>query len=221
MTLFTIIYQYHEALIKGLGVTVKLALIIWLAGISAGTILGILAARLRIAVGVPMRVVAFFLSGIPVLVMLYWAHYPLQVLLKAVINPFYTAAAVLTVINMFTVADLIFTHLRDFPEEYKIAAKVCGLTPKETVLRIQLPLILRQVIPALLPIQVAMLQSTLFASLISVEEIFRVCQRINSIVYKPVEIYTALGLLFIITCLPINGFAFWLRARFTRNLSEA
>ena len=56
------------------------------------------------------------------------------------------------------------------------------------------PIVLRQMIPGLLMIQVTMLQSTLFASLISVDEIFRVAQRINAVVYRPIEVYTALGL---------------------------
>jgi ABC-type amino acid transport system permease subunit len=60
----------------------------------------------------------------------------------------------------------------------------------------------------------------LFASLISVEEIFRVSQRINSLEYKPVEIYTALALFFLSISLPVNALALWLRSRFTRNISE-
>ena len=74
--------------------------------------------------------------------------------------------------------------------------------------------------PVLLMIQVNMLQSTLFSSLISVPEIFRVTQQINAQIYKPVEIYTALGVLFLLICLPMNGLALWLKTRFTRDFSE-
>jgi len=66
-----------------------------------------------------------------------------------------------------------------------------------------------------------MLQATLFASLISVEDLFKVAQRINSMIYKPVEIYSALGIFFLLVCLPLNGLALWLKKRFTRNLSES
>jgi ABC-type amino acid transport system permease subunit len=65
-----------------------------------------------------------------------------------------------------------------------------------------------------------MLQATIFASLISVGEIFRVAQRINSEVYRPVEIYTALALFFLAVCLPLHGLAQYLKKRYTRNLSE-
>jgi polar amino acid transport system permease protein len=69
-------------------------------------------------------------------------------------------------------------------------------------------------------LQVGMLHATLFASLISVEEIFRVSQRINSTIYRPVEIYTALALFFLMVCLPINLLAAYLKKRYTRDLSE-
>jgi ABC-type amino acid transport system permease subunit len=65
-----------------------------------------------------------------------------------------------------------------------------------------------------------MLQLTLFASLISVEEIFRVAQRINATIYQPVEIYTALAIFFLIICLPLNGLAIYLKKKYTLNLSE-
>jgi ABC-type amino acid transport system permease subunit len=47
-----------------------------------------------------------------------------------------------------------------------------------------------------------------------------VAQRINAQIYKPVEIYTALGVFFLIVCVPINGFALWLKKRFTRDVSQ-
>ncbi len=221
MKAIDILVQYRQAFIGGLFVTAQLALVIWTTGVAIGALVGILSARFRQAVGVPARLCSFLLSGIPVLVFLFWAHYPLQAILGVVINPFYTAAVVLSVVNVFAVADLVRSHLVDFPQQYIIAARVCGLSTRTTVWRIEVPIILRQVIPALLPLQIVMLHSTLFASLISVDEIFRVAQRVNSLEYKPIEIYTVLALLFLLTCLPVNGLAIWLRMRFTRDVSES
>jgi len=97
---------------------------------------------------------------------------------------------------------------------------VCGISKKDAFLKIELPIILRQTIPSLLNTQVNMLQITLFASLISVEEIFRVAQRINATIYKPIEVYTALAVFFLLICLPLNGLALWLKHKYTRNTSE-
>jgi ABC-type amino acid transport system permease subunit len=219
-TVLDILVKYHAAFLAGLKVTVELAVIIWAAGLVVGGALGILSAQYQAIVGIPVRLAAFMLSGIPVLVFLFWMHYPLQALLGVVIDPFSTAATVFSILNILAVAELLRSHIVEFPEQYRVAALVCGLDRKTFLFRIQIPILLRQVLPGLLPLQIVMLHSTLFASLISVEEIFRVSQRINALEYKPVHIYTAVALFFLSVSLPVNALAIWIHARFTRNISE-
>ena len=220
MNIWEILTHYRSEWLHGLGVTLRLCVWIWGIGLSLGGILGIAGAQWKVVVGGASKAASFFLSGIPILVLLFWLHYPLQAYFRIVVDPFITAVVALSIVNIVLVADTIRGALNDFPQQYLAAAKVCGLNHRETVLSIQLPIILRQVIPGLLTLQVTMLQTTLFASLISVDEIFRIAQRINSEVYRPVEIYTALAILFLIVCLPLHGFALWLKHRFTRNVSE-
>lgn len=220
MSVFDILQQYYPAFLSGLAVTLQLCAIIWGSGLIVGGALGLAGAKYGLWVGLPSRFVSFLLGGIPLLVFLFWLHYPAQAMFNVVIDPFYTAAFTFSLVNIFGVAGIVRESLSDFPRQYLIAAKVTGLTKKQTVFKIQLPLILRQSLPALLLLQVGMLHTTLFASLISVEEIFRVAQRINAQIYRPVEIYTALGVFFLAVCLPVNGVAFWLKRRFTRNISE-
>lgn len=220
MSVFDILINYYPAFLKGLAVTLQLCGLIWVSGIVVGTALGFAGWRQKLWVGVPSRAFSFLLGGIPLLVFLFWLHYPAQAMFNVVIDPFYTAAFTLSIVNIFGVADIVRGALFDFPQQYMTAAQVTGLSKKQTIFRIQIPLILRQILPAVIFLQVAMLHTSLFASLISVEEIFRVAQRINAQIYRPIEIYTALGFFFLAVCIPINGFAFWLKHRFTRNMSE-
>jgi His/Glu/Gln/Arg/opine family amino acid ABC transporter permease subunit len=219
-TVWNILVQYREGLLAGLTVTLELCLIIWASGIVFGSLLGVLAARFPLAVGWPAKLSSFVLGGVPILVFLFWLHFPLQSLLEVVIDPFWTASFALSILNIFMVSDVVRHAIADFPRQYVLAAKVSGMTGRQTLRHIQAPIILRQILPGLLTTQVYMLQASLFASLISVEEIFRVAQRINASIYKPVEIYTALGVLFLVVCLPLNGLASWLKHHYTRNLSE-
>lgn len=147
-------------------------------------------------------------------------HYPLQTLFGVVVQPFYTAAALLTALNALGTATIVRSSLDDFPDQYLDAAKVCGLSSLESSWHIQIPLILRQILPALLNLQVAILHMTLFASLISVEELFRVAQRIDASIHKPVEIYTALAFFFVLICLPINLIAQGLRNAYSQKIFE-
>jgi ABC-type amino acid transport system permease subunit len=219
MNVFDILANYYPAFLKGLSVTLQLCAIIWGSGLILGSLLGLAGAKIA-PVAFASRSISFVLGSVPLLVFLFWLHYPAQAMFDVVIDPFYTAAFTFSVVNIFAVADVVRGALLDFPRQYLTAAKVTGLTPRQTVFKIQLPLILREILPTLMLLQVSMLHVTLFASLISVEEIFRVAQRINAQIYRPVEIYTALGVFFLAVCLPVNGFAYWLKKRYTRNLSE-
>ena len=215
-----IIIQYKEALLRGLFVTLELCFIIWIVGIIIGILFGYLSSRFKNSFGVILRTIFFILGGIPILVLLFWFYYPAQTMLQVNIPPFWVTVFVLSLINIFSVSELVRNSLVIFPDEYKLAAKVCGLSAKDTFLKIEFPIVFRQIIPGLLNIQVNILQLTLFASLISVEEIFKVAQEINSQIYEPVQIYSTLAIFFLIICLPLNGLAMWLKYKYTRNLSE-
>ena len=167
-----------------------------------------------------LSILAFVVLGLPILVLLYWLHFPVQAYFRITIDPFWTAVLALAVVNTVIVSEDVVNVLNDFPSQYIAAAKVCGMSRMEIITRIQAPLVLRQVLPALLKTQVYMLQATLFASLISVQEIFRVAQSINAQEYRPVEVYSTLAIFFLCICLPLNGLAIWLRHRFTRDTSE-
>ncbi|MFO0754890.1 MAG: ABC transporter permease subunit [Byssovorax sp.] len=220
MSILDIFLTYRSALLGGLWVTLKLCFAIWGMGLIFGFFAGIAGSRWPRTAGRASRVVSFVLSGIPTIVLLFWLHYPLQSLFSVVIDPFYTAAAGLALVNAVAVGDLVRKVREDFPKQYLLAARACGLSPRVTFLHIQLPLMLRQLLPPLVMLQVTMLQATLFASLISVDEMFRIANRINATVYRPVEVYTAVALLYVVLCLPLNGMALALRARFTRDVSE-
>lgn len=221
MSIFEIVVKFHQAFSSGLWMTLKLAVVVWVSGILFGCILGVVGARYTQTLGRLIGICAFVLSGVPLLVLLFWLHYPMQVMLGVVIDPFITACVALGIANTCGVAETVRNALADFPSQYTAAGKVAGLTDREIFIHVKAPILLRQLLPVILTLQVAMLQATLFASLISVDELFKVAQRINSTIYKPIEIYSALGIFFLLICLPLNGIAIWLKAKFTRNLSES
>ena len=219
MSILDIIITYHQAFLQGLAVTLQLCAVIWVVGLATGTLLGIAATRDH-ALGVGLRAVSFALAGIPIIVLLFWLHYPAQAMFDVVIDPFWTAMVTFTFVNMIGVSDLVRHAASELPNQYITAAKVSGLTRKQTFWNIELPLLFRSAFPGILMLQVSMLHVTLFSSLISVEEIFRVAQRINATIYKPVEIYTALAVFFLLVCVPINIFALHLKNRYMRSLGE-
>lgn len=191
-----VILQNSSALLSGLWVTVKLCAIIWTLGLTLGPVVGMLAAWAGRGWLLMLRSVSVVLIGTPVLVLLFWTHYPLQRILGVVWDPFWTASLTLGTLNIVVVADAVLAGIRTIPRQYEIAATVSGLNRWACLRWVLIPLTLRAVAPNLLLIQIVMLHATLLSSLISVDETFRVAQRINAVEYQPIPIYTAVAVLF-------------------------
>lgn len=216
--ILSLILKYKGGFIGGITVTFQISILVWLFGIFLGIPLGIFAGRKKY-INILLGGVSFFLSGVPVLVFLYWLHYPAQAFLEISIDPFFTVVFMISILNIIAVGEMVKNGVINFPKQYTEVAKVCGVSNRNIFFKIQFPLIFRHILPSLLMTQVNMLHMTLFGSLISVDEIFRISQRVISLEYKAVEVYTALGIFFLLISLPINGLAIILKRKF-RNLDE-
>lgn len=201
--MFEILFTYKVLFWSGFLVTLKLFSLIILLGIVGGTILGTLSSRNEFF-GKIVVTLKFLSKVIPALVILFWFHYPLQAMFKIVIDPFWTAVIVFGLINMITVAYLLYTEIKFLPRKYIESARVLEMSSEEIIKYIEIPLVYKRSFPEIILIQATMLEYTLFASLISVPEIFRVSQNINSMIYDPVSIYSLLIIFFIIILAPLH-----------------
>ena len=220
MNIFEIFSTYKEGFLQGLGVTLRLCLMIWFIGIVLGTAIGILSAKYRKSFGLMTKIVSTFISGVPIIVLLYWLYYPMQQQLQIDIPAFSIAVFALSLVNVFTVAELVKNSIIDLPNQYLLAAKVSGLSNRTILTKIQIPLIFKQLLGPVLLVQITMLHSSIFASLINVDDIFRQIQRINAMVYKPIELYTALAMFFIVITVPLTLFAYYLKKKYAKDYSE-
>src|ERR1700759_2311009 len=203
MNFFQIFSTYRSGFLQGLGGTLRLCVLVWSIGVIAGTTIGILSARYKRSLGRIARGVTVLISGVPILVLLYWLYYPVQQQLQIDIPPFTIAVFAFSFVNVFQVADLVNHAIVDLPGQYVMAAKVSGLSERTILRRIMIPLIFKQLLGPVLLVQISMLHNSIFASLINVDEIFRQIQRVNAIVYRPIELYTALALFFVIITVPL------------------
>ncbi len=219
MSIFEVLLVYKSGLSSGLLVTLQMCLFIWSIGLLLGVLIGFGSVHCK-RLGRGVEYLSFLNSGVPVIVLLFWVHYPLQEMLQFTIQPFYTAIFTLAFVNVLGVAEVVKNSILDIPKQYLEVARVSGISAYKRFLRIDLPLIFRHSVAPILMLQVNMLHMTLFASLIGVEDLFRVVQRINAIIYKPVEAYTALVFFYIAISIPLCLAARLLKARYACDFSE-
>lgn len=220
MNLFEILVAYKEGFMQGLSITLKLCMLVWIIGISLGAFFGVLSARYKKSIGLLTKVLSGLISGVPVIVLLYWLYYPLQQQLQVDIPAFNVAVFAFSLVNVFAVSELVKNAIIDLPSQYLLAARVSGLSEKTIHLKIQMPLVFKQLLGPVLLVQITMLHNSIFASLINVDDIFRQIQRINAMVYKPIELYSALAIFFIMITVPLNLIALYLKNTYSRDYSE-
>lgn len=213
MSALSVLHDYRFAYLGGLLETLKLCSIAWVAGIALGTVLSLAGAHWPRLVGNPTAAIRTAVEAVPIVVLLFWLHYPLQAALGIVVDPFVTTAALLVFINSLNVFSILRRAVHGVPREFVETARVCGIPKAKIYWRIELPLALRSALGPLASAQISILQLSIFGGLISVEELFRVTQRINSVIYKPIELYTVLAGFFLVVCLPLNMLAGWTNRR--------
>jgi len=199
-----VLIQHHELLLKGFLNTLALLGAIMIIGIPLGVGLGVLGGRYSKALNKTVSGLKFLTKVVPVLVLLFWLHFPLQGILGVVIDPFWTTVIALGFVNLVAVAHIVQSDLELLPKSYREAGITLGMNPKQVVKHIELPILARRTSPNILLTQATMLEYTLFASLISVPELFRVAQSINAMIYDPISVYSLLVLFFLIILVPLH-----------------
>lgn len=212
--MFGILADYKFLFLQGFLTTLKLIVTIVLLGVPIGTALGVLGGRYSAVLSRLIRGLKFLTKVVPVLVLLFWLHFPLQAILHVVIDPFWTTIIALGGVNVIATAFIVQSELELLPRSYRDAGKTLGMNKMQLVRHIELPILLRRITPTVGLHQATMLEYTLFASLISVPELFRVAQSVNSMVYDPVAIYSLLVLFFFALLAPFHLFLSFLQSRF-------
>lgn len=214
MDIFSLIFEYRHAYLSGLAGTLKICLFAWLSGITIGCILSFFSEIFKKYFDNILITINKIIEAIPILVILFWLHYPFQSSLGIVINPLSTTMLLLAILNILKVFVILKEAMRNIPRETIEIASVMNVNKWKIFLGIKLPLSIRNCIGQLTSQQVNILQLSIFGGLISADEIFRTSQRINAEVYQPVEVYSGLAIFFLIVCFPLNLLAEKLKSKY-------
>lgn len=182
-------------LVKAALYTVAISGISIVAGLVIG--MGVSAARLSAnpALYIPARGFVSFFRGVPLLVQLLLIY---NLLPAAGINvPSIVAAVVgLSLCTAAYQAENLRGGFASVPRGLLEAAEVVGLTPWQQLVRIRAPIALRLTLPALINEAILILKASSLVSVVGVVELTRMAQDLDTSLYKPIQLYTAAGLLY-------------------------
>jgi len=191
-----------KELFDGAVTTILLFMIGWGIGFPCGLAFALLSISFD-EVRYLVRSGSIFLSVVPLLALLFWFHYPLQAILGVVIPPFATAAGLISLYIIFSVADILGRELAWNKGQLGDVAQVLGIPLSVFLRQVVLRASLERSLPRLLTLAIASIHLTMFASLIGVEELFRASQHLNASILRPVQIFSLMAAIYALLCLPL------------------
>jgi His/Glu/Gln/Arg/opine family amino acid ABC transporter permease subunit len=186
---------------SGLVVTLALAMICSASSLVLGTVIGVL----RIA---PVTVVRALAAGyselfvnVPLLLVLLFVFFGLpQTGLR--LSPWGSAMAALTIYHAAYVAEVVRAGLQSVPAGHLEAARALGLSFLQTLRFVLLPQALGHAVPPLGNVAIALVKNTSLAGAISVFELLKQADTIESRTFSATPFFVA-GLLYLVLTIPL------------------
>ena len=207
---FEVVRESLPFLLGGLKLTVALSVLSMAASLVFGLLVSLARlSRRRVLRGITAGYTDFF-RGTPLLVQLLWIYYSLPILTGLVLSPFVTAFVALTLNLSAFVGEIYRAGITSIARGQREAALSLGMTNRQAMRRIILPQSIRRVIPPLGSVWVSLFKDTSIVSVIAVSELMYQGKVLSIETYRPLEIYTAVALIYFVVTYPQARWVDWL-----------
>lgn len=205
---FEVVWDNFPYLMGGLLTTVSLTVISMAFGLVLG--LGVALIRLKYRRSVPLvTVYVEIFRATPMLVQLLWIYDVLPAT-GLLLDAFWSAVIAL-VLNLGAYLSEIFrAGITSISRGQHDAGLALGMTPTEVFRVIILPQAVRRVIPPLASVWVGLFKDTSLASVIAAAELSYRADVLSVRTYRPLEILTAVGVIYFVITYPQARFVHWL-----------
>lgn len=216
--LLLLIGQYPNGPLGGLVATLLLAVI----GLALAFPCALLLALGRVS---PFRPVALLATaiinlvrGTPFLMVIFWSYFALPLLIGVPISGFWTLIGALVLYESAYLAEVIRSGIQALPSGQSEAARSLGFGYFRTMFTIVLPQALYNSLPSLLSQFVSLIKETSLGYVISVNEFtFAAVQVNNTLLTKPVQVFSILAITYFLLCFALTSAARALEGRIARR----
>jgi polar amino acid transport system permease protein len=183
-------------LLGGLVNTVKLSA----ASIILGLLIGFALALARMSgarlLAWPAVLVIEFFRNTPPLVHFFWFFYALPILIRVSLDPFTAALMALSIQSGAFFAEAFRGGIQSIETGQWEAGRALGMMPMTALRRVILPQAVRRMIPPLVERSFELVKTTALAATVAYGELLYRAMTIASQTFRPLEIYTAVALLY-------------------------
>jgi len=212
-----VIWEYRGVVLQGLWVTIQITVVSMLASLVLGFILMLLRTSKHKWLDLLASALIEVWRGTPILVMLMWTTYVLPRLLNIEMTAFWTAFLALLFQTSAYLAETFRGGLQSIPSGQWMAARALGMPEFLLMRRIILPQLFRRTLPDVLNQVVVLFKTSTLVSIVAVRDLMYMASRLVSTLYKPMEIYTSVAVLYLLCVLVLSYAVRLIEAKLTRQ----
>lgn len=210
---FGAVWNYRQMLLEGAMGTFKIAAV----AIFIGIVIGALLATMRLSklrwLEYPALWFTEFYRNTPPLVHFFWAFYALPVVLGVSLDPYVAAIIALSTQSGAFYAEVFRGGVISVERGQWEGARALGMTPAKALRRVVLPQALQRMLPPFMERSFELIKTTALASTLAYSDLLYQAMQVNSITFRPLEVYTFVAAIFFITLLALSLLAHGVEAR--------
>ena len=182
-----------------------------IATIVTGTILGLLVAVLRTArirgLGMPLRIYLEVFRGSPLLVQMLFIYFGAAYLGLRFVDTFTAALIALTLYEGALISEIFRAGIEAVPKGQREASRSLGLSRVQIERYVILPQTVTIVLPPLVGQYIGLVKDTALAAAIGYFELVREGQAIIDRIGMPIEVFAVVSVIYFVICYPMSLFA--------------
>lgn len=209
----SIVFANWDILAYGLLVTLKYTIYTCAIGLAIGLFVALLQLTPWLILRWTGRVWVEFFRNVPLLVLLMWTYYALPIFLQIQIGKETAGILGLGFYASGFYAEILRAGVQSIDRGQTDAAIALGMGYVQRMKRIILPQALRRMVPPLMGQTIMQLKNTTLLSVLTIPDLLYQAGYIASFTYRPMEVYTAIGAVFILLLFPLSA----LSRRFERK----
>lgn len=201
---FGAVWQYKDMLLVGLLGTFKLAITAVTIGVLVGLFMCVLRMSKKKYFSIPAVCFIEFYRNTPPIVHFFWFFYALPILAGVSLSAYWAAAIALSTQSGAFYAEVFRGGIKSIERGQWEGAKSLGMSYTQAMKRIIIPQSMKRMIGPFIERTFELTKTTTLASTLAYSDLVYQAMQVNSITFRPLEVYTTIALMFFASLLLLS-----------------
>jgi polar amino acid transport system permease protein len=200
--------QFPHGPLGGLAVTFMVSLAGVILAFPLSVLMGVALVSPIRWIRIPVASLVSVMRGVPLIMAIFWVYFLVPLIIKTPISGTATMLVTLVIYQSAYIAEIVRAGIQGLPRGQMEAARACGLSYTQTMVKVILPQALYNMIPSMISQFVSTIKETSLGYVISMNELtFAATQVNNSLLTKPFQVYLILAGIYFILCFSLTQMA--------------